>query len=126
MSIGIGRIKRQFGGRGMFSIVKVEATTPAAYGVTITIDPAVTNAQDGPQYVPAVTAGIRYAWEKLNPYKRGDGVVVKVLEITPLVTDTTEITMLYAAALATWDALQLQPEQPIVLDPERRSINFPV
>jgi hypothetical protein len=73
-----------------------------------------------------VTVGIQYGWEKLNRYQRGDGAAVKVLEITPLPVDTTLITMLYAAALATWDALQLQPEHPIVLDPERRTINFPV
>ena len=123
MSIGTGRVVRQFGGRGMFAIVKVDAA-PAKSGLTITIDPTV--AQSEPWYASAVTVGIRYAWEKLNHYKRGEGVAVKVLEITPLMVDTTEITMVYAAALATWDALQLQPEHPIVLDPETRSISFPV
>lgn len=125
MSIGTGRVVRQVGGRGMFAIVKVEAT-PATSGLTVTVDPAATNAQVAPEYVPAVTVGIRYAWEKLNPYKRGAGAAVKVLEVTPLPVDTTEITMVYAAALATWDALQLQPEQPIVLDPQTRNLSFPV
>ena len=44
-------------------------------------------------------------WEKLNRYQRGGGAAVKVLEITPLLRDTTEITTVYAAALATCDAL---------------------
>ena len=125
MSVGTGRIVRQFGGRGMFAIVKVEATS-AASGLTVTVDSAATNAQGASQYGPAVAVGIRYAWEKLDPYERGDGAAVKVLEITPLEVDSTEITMVYAAALATWDALRLQPKHPIVLDPQARSVNFPV
>jgi hypothetical protein len=125
MGIGTGRVVRQFGGRGMFSIVKVEAT-PAKSGLTVTVDQAATNAQGASEYLPAVTTVIRYAWEKLGRYQRGDGAVVKVLEITPLLVDTTEITMVYAAALATWDALQLDPEHPIVLDPESRRVNFRV
>ena len=125
MGIGTGKAVRQFGGRGMFAIVKVEATS-AKSGLTNTVDPAATNAQGATEYLSAVTVGIQYGWEKLNRYKRGDGAAVKVLEITPLPVDTTQITMVYAAALATWDALQLQPEHPIVLDSERRTINFPV
>lgn len=125
MGMGTGKVVRQFGGRGMFSIVKLNAT-PAKAGLTITVNPAATNAQGASDYVPAVTVGIRYAWEKLNWHQRGDGVAVEVLEVTPLQVDTTEITMVYAAVLAMWDALQLQPEHMIVLDPERRSIVFPV
>jgi hypothetical protein len=125
MSIGTGRIVRQLGGRGTFAIVKVEAT-PATSGLAVSVDPAATSDRGATQYVPAVVVGIRYAWEKLNPYKRGDGAAVKVLEITLLPVDTTEMAMVYAAALATWDALQLQPEQPIVLDLKTRSVTFPV
>ncbi len=112
-------------GRGVFAIVKVVAM-PTASGLTINFGPTATSAQGAAVYTPAVTVGIRYAWEKLSHYKRGDGAAVEVLEIMPLMVDTTEITMVYAAALAMWDAMQLEPEYPIVLDPQTRSISFPI
>lgn len=124
VSIGTGQGVRQFGGRGMFAIVTVEATTIAS-GLTVSIDAPVM-LSGGARYVPAVTAGIRYAWEQLECLKRGDGASINVLEIMPLSVDTTEMTMLYAAALGAWNALQLSPERPIVLDPETRRISFSI
>jgi hypothetical protein len=123
VATGIGRVVRQFGGYGMFAIVGVEAT-PRPDGFSIEIDRSAAEAAG--TFRAAVEVGVRYAWEHLDRYARPSGVAVRVTEVQVMVVDTTEIAVIYAAALALWDALKLNPDRPVELIPETRSLRFPV
>ncbi len=99
----------------MFATVRLNAILDRpGRGLTISFDPSVANDPTAAQYIPAVTTGIRYAWEKVRGFARPDRAVVTVLEIGVLMVDTTEISVLYASSLAMWDALNLHPKEPII------------
>lgn len=122
---GLGRVVRQFGGAGIFAIVRIDVV-PTNAGLVVAQSLPANSDLGVLEYLPAVTTGLRYAWGRLGRYRRPAGAHVTILEITELAVDTTEITMVYAAALALWDALKEQPEQPLTLDPDTRTIRFPV
>jgi hypothetical protein len=122
---GLGRCVRQFGGYGMYAVVGVEVS-PHDAGLTMTFADAVSDDPAAAEFRPAVEVGVRYAWEKLSRDARPPGVAVRVTEVRVMAADTTEIAVVYAAALALWDGLKMDPERPIKLVPEARSLQFPV
>ena len=124
MSRGAGRIAVHRGGRGMFAAVSVEVTLTES-GLAIEASPDAL-ASRGAYYLPAVTVGVRYAWERLRNGTFGTGAVVTILEVEFMPTDSTEMEVVAAATLALWDAVGFEPERPLVLDSERRHITFPV
>jgi hypothetical protein len=107
----------------MFAVVRVEAA-PRPGGFSIEIDASAAEAAG--TFRAAVEVGVRYAWEHLDRCARPPGVAIRVTEVQVMVVDTTEISVVYAAALALWDALKLSPERPVELLPETRSLRFPV
>jgi len=127
VAIGIGRVVRQVGGTGVFAVVRLDVgMSGPQHKLELDIDIGVKMNSDAMWWLPAATVGIRYAWEKVNQSQLRTGVSVKVLEITEMTVDTTEITVVYAAALAMWDGLKLQPACPIELLPISRSLQFPI
>lgn len=110
----------------MYAVVRLDVSPVAAYGLSIELDAAPKNDPGALQYEPAVRVGIRYAWDRARHAKRPHGANVRVLDITTMVVDTTEITVVYAAALATWDALGFRPDPPMQMVRETRSLVFPI
>ena len=114
MAVGEAKVRRQVSGRGVFAVVRLDVVLggPRRH-FALSVDDAVLRDPGAAQYVAAVTTGARYAWEKVDRFALETGVAVRVLAITPLAVDTTEITMVYAAALAMWDGMKLDPTAPV-------------
>ena len=109
----------------MFAVVRVETTTRPE-GFSFEIDELVMKDRSAAPFRAAIEVGVHYAWKHLDRYARPSGLSVRVTELQVMVVDTNELTVLYAAALALWDALKLNPERPIELLPESLSLRFPV
>ena len=127
MAIGEAEVQRQVGGRGVFAVVRLDVVLggPRLH-FALSVDDSVLRDPGAAQYVAAVTTGTRYAWEKVDRFALETGVAVRVLDVLPLAVDTTEITMVYAAALAMWDGMKLRPAVPVEIEAETQSLRFPI
>ena len=107
MNRGIGRIKRQAAGRGLFAEVSLEVTPNkrSAFGVNLE-DGSTTDTK----YIPTIQSAITFAEEKsFFKLKRQDLFNLSVT-LTRLVTsdvDTTCTAVFYATILAVEDALKI-------------------
>ena len=123
MAVGAFSLKRQVGGRGMFAEVSLEVSS--AEVLRVQLGPRLSSDAYALRYEPAARLGINYAWEKVKRHWKSPGANVLVLEIRTMPVDTTEMGVVYAAAMAMWNGLERQPAKPIEIVPESWSFVFP-
>jgi hypothetical protein len=120
MPVGSAELVRQIAGRGCFARVLLEVTPsnpPRKFEVA--------EAGIDRRYLPAVEVGINYAWERLLlEGQKPPHVSVRVLELTTSNADTSEMMVVYVAALALCDGLSLSLRNPIEIDIVNRRLSF--
>ena len=109
MNHGIGSIKRQAGGRGLFAEVglDVEPSERSVFSIDLDAD-----SQGGAtSYYPTIQAAITFAEEKaLFVLKRSDlfNLQVTLRRLIVTAADTTATAVFYATLLAIEDALEIE------------------
>ena len=92
-------LRRQIGGRGAFARVAVEMEELKTndFDVRIDLNPSDMSVRE---FEAAAELGVRYAWERIDSFHRPPGATVTVTELTISLVDTTQIQVVYAAAMA--------------------------
>ena len=120
------RFKQVMGGILVYAHVAIEFEPQQKGLLTIRTAPTLASQAGAAGFEAAARVGIAYAWDQVNYFRRPGGAIVTITEITATVVDTTQIAVVYAAAKATWAAMNLEPDRPIEIIPESRSLLFPI
>jgi hypothetical protein len=120
MPVGNASLICQIAGRGCFARVCLEVI-PSEPPRKVEVAEAVRDHW----YLPAVEVGINYAWERLLfERQKPPHIAVRVLELATSNVDTSEMMVVYVAAMALCDGLSMRLRNPIEIDLTNRRVSF--